>query len=99
MAADDPKLRLNLVDVNGKPLGELVDIDLRHQVLSEHKVARRIDASRKIVINGLRGNPQGLYRLEIDPPAYLPVSQFVNMEASGSGFPGSPQEQRQCAGV
>ena len=83
MAADDPKLRLNLVDVNGKPLGERVDIDLRHQVLSEHKVARRIDASKRLVINGLRGNPQGLYRLEIDPPAYLPVSQFVNMEASG----------------
>jgi hypothetical protein len=83
MAADDPKLRLNLVDVYGKPLGELVDIDLRHQVLSEHKVARRINASKRIVISGLRGNPQGLYRMEIDPPGYLPVSQFVNMEASG----------------
>jgi hypothetical protein len=83
MAADDPKLRLNLVDVQGKPLGELVDIDLRHQVLSEHRVARGVDASKRIVLTGLRGNPQGLYRLEIDPPAYLPVSQFVNMEASG----------------
>ena len=39
MAADDPKLRLTLVDVNGKPLGELVDIDLRHQVLSDDAAA------------------------------------------------------------
>ena len=83
MPADDPKLRLSLLDVNGKALGEVVDIDLRHQVLSERVMARGLDASKRIVINGLRGNPQGLYRLEIDPPAYLPVSQFVNVEASG----------------
>jgi hypothetical protein len=81
--ADEVKLRLNLVDVSGKRLGELVDIDFRHQTLSEHKVLRQVDASKRIVISALRGNPMGLYRMDIDPPAYLPVSQFVNMAASG----------------
>jgi len=31
----------------------------------------------------LHGFPQGLYRIEIDPPSYQYVSQFVNMKASG----------------
>jgi len=77
------KLRLRIQDVYGKPVRELVDIDLRHQTLSEHKVIRAIDGSKRIIISGLRGAPQGLYRLEVDSPAYLPVSQFVNLNASG----------------
>jgi hypothetical protein len=81
--ADEVKLRLNLVDVSGKRLGELVDIDFRHLTLSEHRVVRRVDASKRIVISSLRGNPMGLYRMDVDPPAYLPVSQIVNMAASG----------------
>jgi hypothetical protein len=80
---DDIKLRLDLVDVYGKRLGERVDIDLRHQMLSDHKVVRSVDASKKIIVSNLLGAPQGLYRVEIDPPAYLPVSQFVDMKASG----------------
>src|SRR5262245_42455101 len=84
MADDTVKLSLDLLDVYGKRLGELVDIDLRHQTLSEHKVVRGVPASKRIVITGLRGNPQGLYRIEIDPPAYLTVSQFVNLNASGA---------------
>jgi hypothetical protein len=81
--AVEAKLRLNLQDVYGKRLGELVDIDLRHQTLSDHRLIRGVNASQKIVVTGLRGAPQGLYRMEIDPPAYLPVSQFVNLKASG----------------
>jgi hypothetical protein len=81
--ADAAKLRLNLVDVYGKRLGEAVDIDFRHQMLSEHKVVRAVDASKRIVVADLRGAPQGLYRVEIDPPAYLPVGQFVSLKASG----------------
>jgi hypothetical protein len=81
--ADDAKLRLDLFDVYGKRLGERVDIDFRHLTLSEHKVVRGVSASKRIVISDLRGSPQGLYRMEIDPPAYLPVGQIVNMKASG----------------
>jgi hypothetical protein len=71
------------LDAYGKRLGETVDIDLRHQTLSEHRLVRGVSASRRVVISGLRGDPQGLYRLEVDPPAYLPVSRFVNLKASG----------------
>jgi len=80
---DEAKLRLDLVDVYGKRLGEAVDIDFRHQTLSEHKVVRAVDASKRIIISDLRGAPQGLYRMEIDPPAYLSVGQFVSLKASG----------------
>jgi hypothetical protein len=81
--AEEAKLMLNLVDVRGKHLGERVDIDLRHLTLSERRMARGVDASREILLGGLRGAPQGLYKLEIDPPAYLPVAQFVSLAASG----------------
>lgn len=80
---DEPKLRLDLVDVYGKRLGEKVDLDFRHQTLSEHKVKRGVDASKRIMISDLRGAPQGLYRMEVDPPAYLPVGQFVSLKTSG----------------
>lgn len=77
------KLELELVDVSGKLLGEKVDVTLRHQVLSETKKASAV-ASQKFIITNLRGVPQGLYRLEIDPPSFLPVSQFVNVKATGT---------------
>lgn len=79
------KLKLELVDVYGKRLGERVDIELRHQTLSERKVFRAVDASKIININDLDHLlPSGLYRLTIDPPSYLPVSRFVNIKASGT---------------
>ena len=80
--ADNVKLELELVDVYGKFLGEKVDIILRHQVLSEvKKVSPKVTG--KVSVSGLRGAPQGLYRMEIDPPSYQYVSQFVNMKPSG----------------
>lgn len=80
--ASEVKLRLTAVDVYGKGLNETVDIILRHQVLSEVMKARA-KASNVIEILGLHGAPQGLYRIEIDPPSYQYVSQFVNLKASG----------------
>ena len=77
------KLRLDLVDVYGRRLGEKVDLEFRHQTLSDRRTVRGVDASKKIVVSDLRGAPQGLYQVEIDPPAYLPVGQFVNLKASG----------------
>ena len=80
--AEKARLQLELLDVYGKFLGEKVDIILRHQVLSEVKKASP-NVTKKVEITGLRGAPQGLYRMEIDPPSYQYVSQFVNMKASG----------------
>src|SRR5688572_25552912 len=77
----DVKLHLDLVNVYEKPLGEKVDIVLRHQVLNE--VRRTSVTTKKAEIRGLRGAPQGLYKIEIDPPSYQNVTQFVNMKASG----------------
>ena len=80
--AENARLQLELRDVYGKFLGEKVDIILRHQVLSEVKKASP-NVTSKVEITGLHGAPQGLYRMEIDPPSYQYVSQFVNMKASG----------------
>lgn len=80
--ANEVKLRLTAIDVYGKPISETIDIILRHQVLSE-VVKARANAANTIDITGLRGAPQGLYRIEIDPPSYQYVSQFVSLKASG----------------
>jgi hypothetical protein len=76
-------LSLELRDVYGDLLKEKVDIILRHQVLSQVvKVSN--NASTKIQIKGLNGAPQGLYRIDVDPPSYQYVSQFINLKASGT---------------
>lgn len=95
-------LRLDLVNVYGEPLGEKVDINLRHQVLSDTRIVRGAPASKRIVIKDLYGAPQGLYRIEINPPSYFPVSQFVNLKASGHTdleicFPIDPRKVREVS--
>ena len=76
------QLRLELVDVYGTRLNQSVDILLRHQQLSERRIVRGIRSSSRILIRDLYGAPQGLYHVEVDPPAYLPTSQFVSLNAS-----------------
>ncbi len=80
--AKEVKLRLEVLDVYDKPVQEKVDIVLRHQVLSDF-IKASASAANKIEITGLRGAPQGLYRIDVDPPSYQYVSQFINMKASG----------------
>jgi hypothetical protein len=80
--AAEVRLQLELLDVYGKFLGEKVDVILRHQVLSEIKQAS-VTVTGKIDITGLRGAPQGLYKIDIDPPSYQYISEFLNMKASG----------------
>src|ERR1051326_5240127 len=76
-------LSLELRDVYGDLLKEKVDIILRHQVLSQVvKVSN--NASTKIQIKGLNGAPQGLYRIDVDPPSYQYTAQFINLKASGT---------------
>lgn len=80
--ANPPVLKLTLVDAAGKPLGENVDVVLRHRVLSEI-VRIPIKASGPVDVKGLRGAPQGAYRIEMDPPSYQSVARFLDMKASG----------------
>ena len=76
-------LSLEFRDVYGDLLKEKVDVNLRHQVLSQVvKVSN--NASTKIEVKGLNGAPQGLYRIDIDPPSYQYESQFINLKASGT---------------
>jgi hypothetical protein len=84
MSADERQgqLRLSLVDVFDANIGGRVGVRLRHQVLSDSQVFNNLDASKRIKITNLFGAPQGLYRIEVDPQAYLPTSQFVNLKAS-----------------
>jgi hypothetical protein len=76
------KLGLTLLDVLGDRLVGRASVILRHQVLTDNQVFNNLDASKRITITNLFGSPQGLYRLEVDPLAYLPTSQFVNLKAS-----------------
>jgi hypothetical protein len=71
-------LILALTNVYDEPLGEQVDILLRHQTLSD---VRRVTvmAAQTVRIRELFGPPQGLYRFFVDPPSYLAVAQFVNL--------------------
>ncbi|MGD0921751.1 MAG: hypothetical protein ABSA70_08330 [Terriglobia bacterium] len=78
----DGQLRLKLLNVYGELLGGSVDIILHNQNLTDNQIARA-PASKRILIKDLYGAPQGLYRIEVDPPSYLPISQFVNLKASG----------------
>lgn len=80
--AKEITLRLAVNDVYGQTIPEKIDIILRHQILSEVRKASA-SAAKKIDITGLRGAPQGLYRIEVDPPSFQYVSQFINMKASG----------------
>lgn len=91
------RLRLKLTDVYGQYLSELVDIYFYHQTLSEKVAARAVDASKPVVVSGLRTAPQGLYRVFIDPPSFLPVHVFLNVGAGpvterALVFPVDPQK-------
>ncbi|HZI20455.1 MAG TPA: hypothetical protein VEY09_17870 [Pyrinomonadaceae bacterium] len=77
------KLRLELTDVYGRPLREQLDIILRNLDLNEVTRHRAAGAAR-IEIPGLRGMPQGRYRIDVDPPSYQYFSRFFNMKASGT---------------
>ncbi|HEV2762165.1 MAG TPA: hypothetical protein VGV38_04145 [Pyrinomonadaceae bacterium] len=79
---DKGKLKLRLTDVYGKFLGEKVDVFLRHMQLNETLKASHT-ATSAFAVAGLRREPQGLYRVDIDPPSYLSVSQFVRVKSSG----------------
>jgi hypothetical protein len=76
------KLLLSLVDVNGRRIQESVDVELRHRVMADRRRSR-VDARKLIRFSRLHGVPKGNYSLHIDPPSYLPVARFINIQASG----------------
>ena len=81
--AQKGKLILDLVDSRERRITEPVDIELQHRTLSQRKVAKQINMSRKKSIGGLHRQPKGQYRLFIEAPSYLPVHRFVNIPAGG----------------
>jgi hypothetical protein len=80
--ASNVTLRLEVLDVYGKPIAEKVDVMLRHRVLSQIK-KKSASGSHKIDVPGLFGDPQGAYRLDVDAPSYQFVSDFITMKSSG----------------
>ena len=73
------KIVLNLVDAYGRNLEESVDISLKPQGPGEKRFFKGRDAKKRLRIS----RPQGLYRLHIDPPSYLPIHRFIQMPPSG----------------
>jgi hypothetical protein len=81
--ANQGKLKIVLTNVNRKPLAEDVDVKLRHQTTG-HEMRVRLRAGKSTVIEDLRAQPDGFYRIEIDPPSYLAVGAFVSVKSKGT---------------
>jgi hypothetical protein len=81
MADPDGVLFLNLLNVYAERFDDSADLVLSHQTLSDRRVVRNVDTSKRLKVTGLFAVPQGLYRLEVDPLGYLPLSQFVNVNS------------------
>lgn len=81
--ANRGKLKVVLRDVKGKPLAEAVDVRLRHQTTGRESHAT-LPGGKTTTIAELHAQPDGFYRIEIDPPSYLPVGRFVNILSKGT---------------
>ena len=79
----DPVLKLHLLDIFDEPLQEAALVTFRNQSLAEVMNARSV-AGKSMSVRGLRGAPNGLYRVEADPAAYLASSKFIDVAASGT---------------
>ncbi len=83
MSETNGRLELDIVDVHGFHLTEPADVLVRHHSLHEQRRAPSADASRTIVIDGLRTEPQGLHVLEIATRSYHRFRQFVTIPSTG----------------
>jgi hypothetical protein len=89
-------LKLDLLDASGNRLAQPVDVTLWHQS-SGAKIVAKAPKSSAVRIKDLQPGPNGLYRVHVDPPSYLPVASFVDLPASGEGtialrFPVDPDK-------
>jgi len=81
--ADTGKLQITVLDAGGEPIKEKIDVMMRHQVLSLTLKAT-ISVAQK-TIGGLNNTTlPSLYIVEVDPPSYLPVQQFISLKQSGT---------------
>lgn len=69
-------LRLDLFNLYGDRIAEPVDLLLYPTNGGASRAIRGVDGSKRILIRDL---PAGVYRLECDPPTYLPTSRFVSV--------------------
>ena len=77
-----PKVTLRLVDAADQPISQPCDVMLWNQITGEHLVAH---APKSSVVNvPLKGAPEGIYRIQVDPAAYLASGAFVSVAASGA---------------
>jgi hypothetical protein len=80
--ANPGKLRVALTDVRNRRIKEHVDVILRHRTLADVTKAR-LKPGAASIITDLRGRPEGVYQVFVDPPSYHPVNRFVEVMASG----------------
>jgi hypothetical protein len=78
-----PKLTVHLLDAAGRPVAQPCDIMLWNQITGEHRVARA-PKGRSVTIANVKGAPEGIYRVLVDPAAYLPSGAFVSVASSGT---------------
>jgi hypothetical protein len=95
----DGTLILELLDTTGKPLAEQVDIRVTHRVLADDRRFSNVKPVPCPKLTEFHRVPQGLYTLEIDPPSYRCVRQFVNILPNGDTnlrivFPIDPRKVR-----
>lgn len=79
------KLTLQVVDVYGNSVGELVDVFMKNQTLSDAPAFRDLNVTTALELVGLNVFPNGAYRLEVDASSYHTVSRFVNIPPNGNG--------------
>ena len=81
--AREPILKLRLLDAFDEPIQEAAVVMFRHTRLDEVRQARS-EPGKTLAVRGLRGAPNGLYRIEADPLCYLASSRFVDMAGDGA---------------
>jgi hypothetical protein len=79
--ATERRLELQLLNVHGKPIGEQVDVMIRHQATGRLRVVQ-VKATKKAIVGGL--DLDGVYRVEVDPPSYLAIGAFVMVKPGGN---------------
>ena len=83
MADSNGVLNLNVVNVYQEDVAEQVTVIVKNQQLADNRFFPNMPGGNTIQLQGLMRTPQGRYLLEVDSPSYRPVSQFINIPASG----------------
>ena len=77
---DKPVLRLNLLDVHGKALGQPCTVKMRHQTSGAQTVVS-VSGKGPVAISGLT---PGVHTVQVDPASYRAVGRFVDVNTSGT---------------